>query len=209
MTEVINAETGGWIQKALSSLDEGGVVGFPTDTVYGIGVRTGDPEAVQRLYTIKGRAAEKDIPVLIPDIDVLRSVAQPPRPGVLRMLGEFWPGPLTAVLLAQPDLPTEVSTSGTVGVRIPAHPVTLELLGAVGAMAVTSANLSGGRITRTAPEVLAQLEGRIELLIDGGVAPGGAPSTVVDCSGEVLTILREGPIKLHELQRISDRPIAS
>ena len=122
-------------------------------------------------------------------------------PAVARRLAErFWPGPLTLVVARHPALPAILSPLPTVGVRMPDHPTALALLRQSGPLATTSANLSGGPNPLTAQEVLAQLDGRVDLIIDGGRCPGGVPSTVVDCTAGELKILRQGPITLEELQ---------
>jgi L-threonylcarbamoyladenylate synthase len=116
-----------------------------------------------------------------------------------RLAGRFWPGPLTLVVPKRPSLPEQVSSGSTVGVRMPDHPVTLALMRQTGPLAVTSANRSGSASSVSAQEVLAQLGGRIPLILDGGQAPGGSSSTVVDCTGPEPKILRPGPISLDEI----------
>ncbi len=118
-------------------------------------------------------------------------------PGAWRI--RFWPGPLTLVVPKHPDLPAELSLHATIGVRMPDHPVALALLRVTGPLAVTSANRSGEASSVTAQEVVAQLGGRIELILDGGQTPGRISSTVVDCSGHAPVILRQGPISLEDL----------
>ena len=113
----------------------------------------------------------------------------------------FWPGPLTLVVAKHQDLPPNISPYPTVGVRVPDHPVALALLNQTGPLAVTSANRSGGANTQTADEVYAQLKNQIPLIIDGGRTPGGAPSSVVDCTQENLQILRRGPISPEQIQQ--------
>ncbi|HKY52851.1 MAG TPA: L-threonylcarbamoyladenylate synthase, partial [Anaerolineales bacterium] len=118
---------------------------------------------------------------------------------VRRLASRFWPGPLTIILPKKPTLPEAVSATDTVGVRIPDHPVARSLLRATGPMAVTSANISGHSSASTAQEVFNQLNRRIELIIDGGRTPGGVPSTLVDCTGKEIKVLREGPISLEQI----------
>jgi L-threonylcarbamoyladenylate synthase len=112
---------------------------------------------------------------------------------------EFWPGSLTLVLPKQPEVPDELTQGATVGIRVPNHKVAQKLLKLTGPMAVTSANLSGGDNTLNADEVMAQLNGRIDLLIDGGQSPREKPSTVVDLTGIVPKVLREGPVSEEEI----------
>jgi L-threonylcarbamoyladenylate synthase len=184
---------------AYEILKGGGLVAFPTDTVYGLGALAFDGLAVESLYVAKDRPAEKAIPVLIADLEDLAKVSPEAPQIALELAARFWPGPLTLVVPKHPDLPESVSATSTVGVRLPDHPVARALLRLAGPLAVTSANLSGQPSPTTAQEVLAQLDGRIPLILDGGRTPGGVPSTVVDCTGTDLQILREGPISKDEI----------
>ncbi len=201
-TQVIHAEAPEVIESALEVLRRGGLVGFPTDTVYGVGALAFDEQAVKLIYEAKGRSDEKAIPVLLgeeADIDKV-AMALPDR--ARKLAQRFWPGALTLVVLKQPGLPAAISATETVGVRMPDHDVARALLRAAGPMAVTSANLSAHPSPRTANEVRAQLEGRIPLIVDGGRTPGGVPSTVLDCTGGELRILRAGPISLEEINAV-------
>jgi len=198
-TAILRTEEAAALPRAVETLRADGLVAFPTDTVYGLGALVFSPEAVLRIFAAKGRPSEKAIPVLLASAEQLDRVAAEPPPMALRLAERFWPGPLTLVMRRQPDLPEVISETGTVGVRVPAHPVALSLLAAAGPMAVTSANRSGSVSPRTAAGVLAELEGRVELILDGGETPGGVPSTVVDCMGEAPIILREGPLRLEQL----------
>jgi L-threonylcarbamoyladenylate synthase len=193
-TRFLNAADSQALSLALSVLATGGLVAFPTDTVYGVGARAFDGAAVERLYEAKDRPAEKAIPVLLGEAADLEKVAARVPPMALTLAARFWPGPLTIVVPKHPALPEAVSAGATVGVRIPDHPLARALLRAAGPLAVTSANRSGWPAPSVADEVLAQLGGRIELILDGGRTPGGAPSTVVDCTGAEPKILRAGPI---------------
>ena len=198
-TEIFPAAERHSIEHALELLRSGGLVAFPTDTVYGVGALAFDGLAVESIYTAKDRPAEKAIPVLIGDLDDLAKVSLDVPEIALRLAVRFWPGPLTLVVPKHPDLPEAVSAAPTVGVRVPDHPVARALLRAAGPMAVTSANLSGQPSPSTAQEVFAQLGGRIALILDGGKTPGGLPSTVVNCAGAEPQILREGPISGEEI----------
>jgi L-threonylcarbamoyladenylate synthase len=190
------------LEQAEQLLRHGDLVAFPTDTVYGLGAMLFDPQAIEKLYRVKGRDAAKAIAVLLGDESALAQVAVELDPVVARLARRFWPGPLTLVVPAHPSLPPILSPAPTVGVRMPDHPVALALLRRAGPLAVTSANLSGQPSARTAQEVDAQLHGRIPFILDGGVTPGGLPSTVVDCTGDEPVILRQGPISLAQLLNI-------
>ncbi len=184
------------IPTALAILNAGGTVAFPTDTVYGLAADAFDPVAIAKLFSIKGRQPNQAIAVLIGHPDQLGLVTQSPSQAAQRLAGKYWPGALTLVVARHPDLPDILSPLPTVGVRIPDHPLALALLQAAGPLAVTSANLSRQANTTTAEEVLAQLDGRVDLVLDGGKTPGGVPSTVVDMTGESPVVLRQGPVIL-------------
>jgi L-threonylcarbamoyladenylate synthase len=201
-TEILSAEDPQTLARALSVLNDGGLVAFPTDTVYGLGTLAFNAEAVKRIYVAKDRPAEKAIPVLIADLDDLAKVTSEVSRPAARLAARFWPGALTLVVAKHPDIPESVSISAGVGVRIPNHPVARNLLRAAGPLAVTSANLSGLNSPTTALEVYEQLAGRIALIIDGGKTPGGIASTVVDCIGSEPVILRVGPISKEEIEAV-------
>jgi L-threonylcarbamoyladenylate synthase len=186
-----------WAQDILHA---GGLVAFPTDTVYGVGALAFDSIAVESIYTAKDRPVEKAIPILIGEPEDLDKVTVEIPPIAAKLAARFWPGPLTLVVPKNPNLPEVVSTSSTVGVRVPDHSVAQDLLRAAGPMAVTSANISGQASPKTAEEVSRQLYGRIPLILDGGETPGGVPSTVVNCLGTEPVILREGPVSLKDIQ---------
>jgi L-threonylcarbamoyladenylate synthase len=198
-TVVLSAKDPETLLRALAVLQTGGLVAFPTDTVYGLGALAFHSAAVRRIYAAKDRPVEKAIPVLIADPADLEKVTLEVPSVAVRLASRFWPGPLTLVVEKHPDLPETVSAGSTVGVRVPDHPVARALLRAAGPMAVTSANLSGQPSPSTAQAVLAQLGGRIELILDGGKTPGGVSSTVVDCTGIQPKILRPGPVSKDEI----------
>jgi L-threonylcarbamoyladenylate synthase len=187
------------LKLAIDLLANGEVVAFPTDTVYGVGALAFNEQAVSRISDVKGRGEEKAIPILIGDISQLDSVAAGFSLQCEKLARRFWPGPLTIVLPRHPSIPDAITPLPTVGVRIPNFLPTLELLKLTGPLAVSSANMTGKGSSSTARGVLSQLEGRIPLILDGGVTPGGTPSTVVDCSRGTPLILREGPISLEQI----------
>lgn len=206
-TKIVSANSPDAIQLALDVLKDGGLVAFPTDTVYGVGALVFDGKAVESIYAAKDRPIEKAIPVLIADAEDMDKVGMDIPDVARRIAARFFPGPLTCIIPKQPTLPSAVSATSTVGVRVPDHEVTRALLRAAGPMAVTSANISGQPSPSTAEEVFAQLNGRIALIIDGGKTPGGVPSTVVDCTANEIKILREGPISLEEIKLKLSSPI--
>lgn len=177
----------------------GGVIVFPTDTLYGMACDPRNPEALARVYNIKGRSAQKALPVLVGGLDQLVEIVSEVPEKARRLLETFWPGPLTIVLPKQPGLPAELTPYPGVAVRMPNHPFALALLQAFGPLAVTSANLSDHANPGTAEEVLAQLGNSVDLVIDGGRLEIGRGSTILDCCSETLVLLREGPISFETL----------
>lgn len=194
------ADEPGAMKHALDILNSGGLVAFPTDTVYGLGALAFEAAAVGSIYTAKDRPVEKAIPILIGDPADLSKVALEIPEIAWRLAARFWPGPLTLVVPKHPSLPEAVSASPTVGVRLPDHPVARALLRLAGPMAVTSANISNQASPSTADEALAQLGGRIPLILDGGRTAGGVPSTVVYCLGAEPVILREGLLSGEQIK---------
>ena len=205
-TEIISSNSPNAKAQALAVLRSGGLVAFPTDTVYGLGCLAFDGKAVESIYAAKDRPVEKAIPILVGEImDTQKIVTEfPPVPRILAL--RFWPGPLTCILPKKPTLPEAVSATSTIGVRIPDEVTARVLLRDSGPMAVTSANISGQPSPSTAEEVFNQLNGRIPLIIDGGRTPGGVPSTVVDCLSDEIKILREGPISADDIQNYLQKP---
>lgn len=192
------------IRDAADVIRRGGLVAFPTETVYGLGANALDAQAVQRIFDAKGRPGHNPLIVHVPDMDAARAVT-----GAWPLLAEraaeaFWPGPITLVLDRDPSIP-DVVTAGlpTVGVRVPAHPVALALLREAGVpIAAPSAN-PFTRVSPTAAEhVVRGLGGRADLILDGGATPYGIESTVVGFGGERPRLLRPGAIDLQELEEV-------
>jgi L-threonylcarbamoyladenylate synthase len=198
-TEVIKSDHPVALPHAVDVLKNGGLVAFPTDTVYGLAALPTKVEFIERLYTAKGRESTRAIAILLNSPSELPDVSISPGKTALRLATKFWPGPLTLIVPKHPDLPDILSPNPTIGVRVPDHKLALELLRSAGPLGVTSANISGWKNTLTAQEVLQQLDGRIHLVIDGGKSPGSVPSTVVDCTTPNPVILRPGPIDLEAI----------
>ncbi len=182
------------LAEAVAVIRRGGVVAFPTDTLYGIAADPESAESVNRVRALKGRDAAQTIALVAADL------AQVERISVLTLMArhaaaEFWPGPLTVLIRAKPGLaPTTIGPDGLVGVRVPNHDVALALTRACGhAVTATSANRSGQPATADPDEVAAALPD-LDLLIDAGKAPGGPPSTLVDLSGDAPRLVRAGAI---------------
>ena len=184
------------LEEAARCLKDGGLVAFPTDTLYGLAAVASQERAVKRLFEAKERRRDRPLPVLIASAADVDSVAVEVSPVARRLMEAFWPGGLTLVLRRHPGFHSPALAGGdTVAVRVPAHPVALELLRRVGEpLTGTSANLSGRPGPRTAEEVRHQLGDRVDLVVDGGPCPGGVESTVVDCTVDPPRVLREGAV---------------
>jgi len=189
------------VTEAVEWLRAGHVVAFPTDTVYGIGAHAFIERAVASLYEVKERPPGKSIPLLLSTHRDLSQVAWPVPDLAWRLAERFWPGALTLVVPKGPAVPAIVSSEAGVAVRVPAHPVAPALIRQLGApLATTSANLSGRASPVTAEDVLAQMDRRIPLILDGGPCKGGIPSTVLDLTQSPPRILREGGIPAEEIE---------
>ena len=198
-TKILSINDPDALTLASAILASGGLVAFPTDTVYGLGALAFNNEAVSRISDVKGRTAEKAIPILIGDLNQLSEVTSSVDFQSEKLARHFWPGALTIVLPRHAAIPDAVTPLQTVGVRIPDFPATIKLLKMTGPLAVSSANITGLSSSSTARGVLSQLEGKIALILDGGVTPGGIPSTVMELQQGSPKILREGPITLEQI----------
>ncbi len=192
----------------LRLLREGAIIALPTDTVYGLAADPFNEEAVQKLFSVKARRAKIAIPLLLADMVQLDMVVSAVPMAARRLMAVMWPGALTIVLLARPILPAKLLAGGdTVAVRLPDAPVVRQLAHEMGRpLAVTSANRAGLPPAQSAGEVISQLGGRIPLLLDGGPAKGGAPSTIVDLSGSEVKFLRPGPISWEAIRQLLSDP---
>ncbi len=179
----------------------GGVIVYPTDTLYGLGADPKNPGAVRKLFSIKGRPAGQPILLLIKDPGEVRDWASEITPAAEVLMKKFWPGPLTLVFKARPEVMAELTGgTGTIGLRVPGNALTRKLLAALGAaLTGTSANISSRQGPRTAQEAAGELGGRVDLVLDGGRTEGGNPSTVVDVSADELKVIREGAIPSREI----------
>jgi L-threonylcarbamoyladenylate synthase len=190
------------IEEAAEVLRNGGLVAYPTDTVYGLAALPEDHAAVENLFAAKRRAPEQSTPLLIASPRDLMLVTDEVPEVAMNLIREFWPGGLTIVLKKSPKFFTRAVTGTTVCVRVPDHIVPRELVRLLGSpITGTSANISGQAEPLTADDVRSQLGGEIDMVIDGGTCPGGTPSTVVDCTAEPPRVLRAGAITREELVR--------
>jgi L-threonylcarbamoyladenylate synthase len=196
------------IDAAVEVLRRGGLVAIPTETVYGLAADASDPDAVRRIFAAKGRPADHPLIVHLPDADALDGWADPVPDGARALADAFWPGPLTMVLPRHARVP-DVVTGGrdTVGLRVPAHPLTHRLLVRFGGgLAAPSANRFGRVSPTRAGDVVADLGGDVDLVLDGGPCEVGVESTIVELTGEP-TVLRTGQITADQLEEVLGRPV--
>jgi L-threonylcarbamoyladenylate synthase len=206
-TTLLDANTPGAIEQAASLLKGGRVIAFPTDTLYGIGVDPFSSAAVQKLYEVKGRAAEKGIPILLADLADLEKVTQTIPPLAQNLIEQYWPGQLTIVVPRHPNLPANISPNEGIAVRIPDHAVSRAFIRAAGGVvAASSANHSGQPAALNAAEALDILNGQIAAVLDGGSVQFGLASTVIDCMSDPPQILREGPVTVKNLVHYTADP---
>jgi L-threonylcarbamoyladenylate synthase len=189
---------------AADMLRTGGLVAFPTETVYGLGANALDPASVAKVFAAKGRPAVNPLIVHVARLEQAMSLTTEWTPSAEKLATTFWPGPLTLVVTKRPGISPGVTANGpTVALRVPAHPVALALLSSVNLpIAAPSANRSGELSPTTPDHVRTSLGDRIDMLLDGGACPGGLESTVVDVSGGVVRLLRPGLISLAQLETV-------
>ncbi|MGL5819357.1 MAG: L-threonylcarbamoyladenylate synthase [Phycicoccus sp.] len=194
------------IPKAAAGVRDGRLVVIPTDTLYGIGADAFSPEAVRDLLDAKGRGVDMPPPVLVPDARTVDGLATDVPAYARALVAEFWPGPLTIVVKAQPSLMWDLGdTGGTVALRMPDDEVALALLREVGPMAVSSANRHGYPASRTVVEAASQLGAAVEFYLDGGAVTGGLASTIVDCTREEPAVLRLGALSAERVMAVVER----
>lgn len=190
------------VQQACEVLRRGGLVAFPTDTLYALGANALDPAAIERVLTVKGRHHGKPLSVLVPSAEAGAVLAASLPDGAQALMRAFWPGALTVVVMASAKIPSVLTAAtGTVGLRMPAGAVAQALLTAfAGPIIGTSANKTGAADPADAKTVQKAIGGQIDLILDGGRVALGVPSTVIDCTAEPARILREGAIARTALQ---------
>jgi len=187
---------------AVRAIRRGGVIAMPTDTLYGLGADPFQPDAVARVFHVKGRPVERALPLLAADTaQVIEHIGALP-PLAARLASRFWPGPLTLLVAAPSALAADVSgETGKVGIRVPAHRVARAVCRACGVpVTATSANISGEAPSADPDEVARAIGDRIDVLVDAGTTPGGPPSTVVDATGAEPVLVRAGAIAWEQIQ---------
>lgn len=187
-------------------LREGGVIAYPTDTVYGLGASVFNYSSVSTLFVIKARSRDQAVPVLIASESQLAEVATNVSEEAWKLAKAFWPGKLTLVMKRHPDLPSLITGGGdTVGVRLPDHPCPQALIQALGTpITGTSANRHNGQEPISAQEVQKQLGNRLSLILDGGPSPSNLPSSIIDTTQSPARVLRLGALSMAELQQVCD-----
>lgn len=200
--EVVRVEAATPVPRALDRaarvLAAGGVVAFPTETFYGLGAAALDGAAVRRVFALKGRPESRPVLVLVDSVAMVERLAAAVPGAACALMARHWPGPLTLVLAARPEVPGEVTAgTGTVGVRLSSHPVATGLVRRLGApVTAPSANPSGAPPATTAAEVVRYFGPSLPLVLDGGSTPGGLPSTVVDATVSPPRVLRQGAVRI-------------
>ncbi|MET9496773.1 L-threonylcarbamoyladenylate synthase [Streptomyces sp. NPDC006552] len=191
------------LREAASAVRRGELVVLPTDTVYGVGADAFTAEAVGDLLEAKGRGRNMPSPVLIGSPNTLHGLVTDFSEMAWELVDAFWPGALTIVAKHQPSLQWDLGeTRGTVAVRMPLHPVAIELLNEVGPMAVSSANLTGHRSPEDCDAAQEMLGDSVSVYLDGGPTPGIVPSSIVDVTGKVPVLLRAGALSADELRKV-------
>jgi L-threonylcarbamoyladenylate synthase len=190
------------LEPAAFAIRSGGIVALPTDTLYGLAANPFDDNAVARIFAVKGRAAVRALPLIAADREQVADYIGPLSPVAQRLAARFWPGPLTLLIEAPAGLSANVTGgTGTVGVRVPAHPVARAFCRTCSSpLTATSANVSGREPTADPDEIERVFSHRIDLLIDAGPTPGGPPSTIVDTTGSSLKLVRAGAIAWGEIE---------
>jgi L-threonylcarbamoyladenylate synthase len=194
------------IATAARAISAGKIVAIPTDTLYGLAVDPFQADAVKRVFAVKGRAAEQALPLIGADAGQIEH--QLGGLGVVgRLLADrFWPGPLTLIIRLQATLPRNVTRTGTIAVRVPAHPAARELCRVSrGPVTATSANISGAPASADPDEVVRSLGAAIDVMLDAGPTPGGPASTIVDITGAAPRLVRAGAVAWEEIQACVDR----
>jgi L-threonylcarbamoyladenylate synthase len=188
------------LEDAATLIRAGGVVAIPTDTLYGLAADPFSAAAVERIFAVKGRSADRALPLVAADITQIEEQLGPLPPAARRLASAYWPGPLTLLVTRPSGLPADV-TGGReqIGVRVPAHAVARGLCRVCGRpLTATSANMSGAPATADPDEVARTLD--VDLLLDAGPTPGGPPSTIVDVSGREIRLVRPGAISWDDVQ---------
>lgn len=217
MAEIIKFDAGDPVQsrtqivKIKRILNLGGLIAFPTDTFYGLGANPFHSRAVARIYKVKEREEDKPLLVLISSLHQVERLALEISPAAEAIIKELWPGPVTLLFTSRPHLSAQLTANtGKIGIRLPGNAFTQNLLAEIGyPITATSANISGTENAATAEEVETALGSRIDVIIDGGPAPGGKESTVLDVTLSPPLIVREGAVPKEKIEAVIEMPCIS
>lgn len=204
MVQVINLQHdfSNALEESMRILNSGGIIVFPTDTVYGLAARMDDSSAIQRIFSVKGREQTKALAVLIGEVNQVNLVGDEISTNARKLMEKYWPGGLTLVLKKNEEVLTPLSQDNSIGVRLPDDEFVRLLSKRMGPLATTSANKSGYPSTTNVSLIKDQLGDLVDLIIDGGESPGGIASTVVDCRSNEIKILRVGAIPPEEIKKL-------
>jgi L-threonylcarbamoyladenylate synthase len=198
--KLTDANTDELIQQAISIMMNGGTIAYPTETIYGLGAKYDDKNALKKLYALKQRPLEKTFPIIIGSVEQLSLLAEDVNNTATDLITRFWPGPLTLIFRAKSGLNSYITSNGKVAVRIPGASFALDLVrAALFPITATSANISGLPPARTAAMIADYFTDNLDLIIDGGDSPMVVPSTLVDVTKNTALILREGAINTSRL----------
>ncbi len=209
MARVLRAEAEGCLAEAVAVLKGGGLIAYPSDTVYGLGAAASDERAVARVFAVKVRLSEKALPLLLADVADMSPLCAEVPPTAELLAERFWPGPLTLVLRRSPAFQSAALGSGdNVALRVPDHGFLRQLIRTLGEpITGTSANRSGRPSCRTAREVQRHLGSAVDLIIDGGPSRVGQESTVIDITEDMPVIVRPGALSREEIERAIGREV--
>ena len=204
MEQIIDFYNESALPIAVEILKTGGLIVFPTDTVYGLACDLWNYDAIEKIFQAKGRDREKALPILIGGMEQLPMVAETTQinENTKKLMCHFWPGAMTVIVPKLETLPKNLSQLETVGIRMPNHPRLIEFLRSTGPLAVTSANRSGGKNPTSAEDAFLQLSEHVDLFLDGGSTNSSVPSTVIASSTDGFSILREGAISQEEIHSL-------
>jgi len=188
------------VREAVELIRHGGVIGYPTETAYGLGADAMNGDARERIFAMKGRGRDKALPIIVSDLDQLAAICHPIPRMVHVLAARFWPGPLTLVVPLRSELREGFGGGTSIAVRVSGLTLARELARVSRCcLTATSANRSGGEPARNAGQVLATFGDALDLVLDGGEVSGLAPSTIVDLIGETPRLLRAGPVHFDEI----------
>ena len=204
MPQILKVDPSSWentISETRKVLKTGGIVAFPTDTFYGLGVNPYNRIAVDKIYEIKGRDPEKPLLLLIDSISKLENLVEEPSAACIKLMKTFWPGPLTLLFKPKPSSIHENISADLIGIRQPGKPVTRNILSALDhPLTAPSANISGDHPATTAQQVQDIFGEKIELILDAGECKGGKPSTVINATNNPARLIRAGEIDFKNIQ---------